>query len=221
VGNPHGLGDSITVGVVSAIGRSAKMQNGATLRNLIQTDAAINIGNSGGALLNLDGELMGINVSLLPSAKGIAFAISADQVAASLQRCVGRAPPPNPLPPIDPEFTLPPPPPSLPKDRVAVPAPDGVGLPPPAVVTPMRPEDLGLTVEDTGTRVVVKKVLRNTPAEIAGLLVGDVILEIDGRPVEAAMELALAFSASEPGRGFYLQIRRGNEEKQAVLIAPK
>ena len=70
---PLRTGDTITVGVVSALGRDAKMSSGVSLRGLIQTDASINTGNSGGALLNLDGELIGVIVSLLPSASGIAF----------------------------------------------------------------------------------------------------------------------------------------------------
>ena len=59
IGNPRGLGDTITVGVVSALGRDAKLSRKASLYDLIQTDASINTGNSGGALLNLDGELLG------------------------------------------------------------------------------------------------------------------------------------------------------------------
>ena len=98
IGNPRGLGDTITVGVVSAMGRDAKMTNGVSLRGLIQTDASINTGNSGGALLNLDGELMGVIVSLMPQTTGIAFAIPANRVCPLLTKVAGR-PPRNELAP--------------------------------------------------------------------------------------------------------------------------
>ncbi|MEZ6006652.1 MAG: trypsin-like peptidase domain-containing protein [Planctomycetota bacterium] len=99
IGNPRGLGDTITVGVVSAIGRDARMSTGVELTGLIQTDASINTGNSGGALLNLDGELMGVIVSLLPESSGIAFAIPASKVCPLVTRVAGSSPEANPLPP--------------------------------------------------------------------------------------------------------------------------
>ena len=98
IGNPYGLGDSVTVGIVSALGRQASLPTGYTIRNLIQTDASINLGNSGGALLNLDGELMGVNSSIHPSAQGIAFSVPGDAVLELLDRNLGaraRPSPPN------------------------------------------------------------------------------------------------------------------------------
>lgn len=231
IGNPHGLGDTITVGVVSALGRTAKMQSGVALQNLIQTDASINTGNSGGALLNLDGELIGINVSLLPSAMGIAFAICADDVDALLMRATGRTPPENALPDVEREDvrTLPPqfdatlrpsPTPAPPTSPAPRSAPRLPPTPRP-VITPLRPNDFGFDLEDTGSRVVVNRVDRGQAAGIAGLRVGDVLLAIDGRPVEAVIDLLLAFSASRPGREYYLSVRRLGEPADLVLVAPK
>lgn len=233
IGNPHGLGDSITVGVVSAVGRTAKMQSGVTLRNLIQTDASINTGNSGGALLNLDGELIGINVSLLPSATGIAFAICSDDVQALLRRATGRTAPANALPteaepepapePIRPQIE------ATPKPRTPSPSPAPRAAPakpapapaPRATVTPLRPADLGFDLEDNGARVIVSRVDRLGAAAIAGLREGDMVLAIDGRPVEAPIDLLLAFSASRPGREYFLNIRRAGHPIDVVLVAPK
>jgi S1-C subfamily serine protease len=240
IGNPHGLGDTITVGVVSALGRQAKMANGVALTNLVQTDASINTGNSGGALLNLDGELIGINVSLLPSAEGIAFAICADQVAALLHRATGRRSPDNPLPgdaraPTSaPEPSRPPvgtgpgatsggPLAGRPPPRVT-PQPPPVAVPQPAPtprVLPLRPEDLGFALEDTGSRVVVVRVDRGSAASIAGMQTGDTMLSIDGRPVESAVDLLLAFSATRPGREYSLSVRRGAQVVELVLVAPR
>jgi len=79
IGNPLWLegGPTVTVGVVSALGRSMEEETLPILHNLIQTDAAINAGNSGGPLLNLRGEAIGINTAVIPSAHGIGFAIAA------------------------------------------------------------------------------------------------------------------------------------------------
>lgn len=74
IGNPFGFSNTVTVGIVSAKGRSLR-DEGVFLDNLIQTDAAINPGNSGGALVNSKGEVVGINVAMRPGAQGIAFAI--------------------------------------------------------------------------------------------------------------------------------------------------
>lgn len=82
-GNPYGLNNTVTVGVVSALHRTVEAPWGALLTGLIQTDAAINRGNSGGPLLNLNGDLMGINTSILSESggsQGIGFAVSARRV---------------------------------------------------------------------------------------------------------------------------------------------
>ncbi len=86
VGNPYGLtgGPTVTLGVVSALGRSIKTEYGI-MRGLIQTDAAINPGNSGGPLINLDGKVVGVNTALIPFAHGIGFAIPSEDAV----RCAG------------------------------------------------------------------------------------------------------------------------------------
>jgi S1-C subfamily serine protease len=78
IGNPFGLSNTVTVGVVSALGRSLKAEE-QTYYDFIQTDASINPGNSGGPLLNIDGELIGINAAIYQKAQGIGFAIPIDR----------------------------------------------------------------------------------------------------------------------------------------------
>jgi serine protease Do len=80
IGHPYGYEDTVSAGIVSALGRQIEEPNGVKLINLIQTNADINPGNSGGPLLNIYGELIGINVAVREGANGIAFSIPADTV---------------------------------------------------------------------------------------------------------------------------------------------
>jgi serine protease Do len=90
IGNPYGFDHSVTAGVVSALGRRIDDERGGTLAtgDLIQTDAAINSGNSGGPLINMDGEVIGINTAIIPFAQGIGFAISINSVKDTLKDIV-------------------------------------------------------------------------------------------------------------------------------------
>ena len=87
IGNPYGFDHTVTAGIVSATGRSLNDRSGRTLAtgDLIQTDAAINSGNSGGPLLDLNGHVVGINTALIPYAQGMSFAIAIDSVKDTLQ----------------------------------------------------------------------------------------------------------------------------------------
>jgi serine protease Do len=80
VGNAYGYTSTVTVGIVSALGRTVRVNERLTYSELIQTDASINPGNSGGALLNIYGELVGLNVAIRAGAQGISFAIPVDKV---------------------------------------------------------------------------------------------------------------------------------------------
>jgi len=84
IGNPYGYSNTVTSGVVSAVGRDIEVSEGFWLRGLIQTDAPINPGNSGGPLLNVNGELIGITTAIRPDAQNIGFAIPVDTLADNL-----------------------------------------------------------------------------------------------------------------------------------------
>ena len=80
IGNPFGFQNTVTVGVVSATGRRLKAPDGREMQNMIQTDAAINFGNSGGPLCDINGSVIGMNTAIIPYGQGLGFAISAETI---------------------------------------------------------------------------------------------------------------------------------------------
>jgi S1-C subfamily serine protease len=184
MGNPLGFEDSVTAGIVSGLNRSIP-SGGRTpaLVDLIQTDAAISPGNSGGALVDANGRVIGINVAYLPPAQtgavSLGFAIPAtvarDVVTQLLERGEVR--------------------------RAYV----GVE---PTQVTPEVAEAFGLSVEEG---VAVEQVVPESPAEQAGLRGGDVIVEIDGEETKTVEDLFARLRDFEPGDTVTLEIVRGDD----------
>jgi S1-C subfamily serine protease len=205
IGNPLGLGETVTVGIISAVGRKAEMPSGYTLRNLIQTDASINRGNSGGALLNLEGALIGINSSTHPGAQGISFTVPADHVRALVERNLAPAGRPAPL------AASP-----APHAAVVAPTPSEV-LPAPAST---KPRSVGVGLKTSNGFAVVTGVDRLSPADIAGLRAGDVIVDVDGKRMGSAGDAVLALASAAPGTTLYLAVSRDGAMKRVILIAP-
>ena len=193
IGNPFGVGQTVTSGIVSALGRSQLGIN--TFENFIQTDAAINPGNSGGALVDVNGHLMGINTAIYSRSggnMGIGFAIpvsTAQQVMREL----------------------------LSKGRVTR---GWIGVEPqdisPELAASFKlPDANGQTLQG----VVITGVLQNGPAAKAGIRPGDVITRVDQQPVGNVSELLTRVAGLEPGKPARLQLWRGQGLSE-VTVTP-
>jgi S1-C subfamily serine protease len=178
IGNPLGFGGSVTAGVVSALGRSLSTRDGRTSRlveNVIQTDAALNPGNSGGALADSRGRVVGINTAVAGIGLGLAVPIDANarRIFASLMRD-GRV-------------------------RRAFLGVVGGSRPLP----PRLASDLG---RRQGLEVV--QLLEGSPAASAGIRPGDLIVELDGSPVEGVGDLQRLLDGEAVGRRVGLRVGR-------------
>ncbi len=188
IGNPFRLEGTVTVGVISAKGRSGlPLPEGPVYQNFIQTDAAINPGNSGGPLCNIRGEVIGINTAiktagLVAGNVGIGFAIPANMVRHVAEQLI--------------------------KKGKVVRGYLGVYI---QELTPQMKEAMG--VKEKG--VLVADVISNTPAEKAGIKPGDVILEYNGKKVSNVRELQVMVADTEPGKRVKIVIWR--KKKRVTL----
>jgi S1-C subfamily serine protease len=194
VGNPLGLDNTVTLGIVSTLKRSSNAIGMSDKRlDFIQTDAAINPGNSGGPLLNGQGEVIGINTAIRADATGIGFAIPINKAKTiSTQLAKG--------------------------EKVSHPY-LGIQM---ATVTPQLaaennsdPNAAFRVPEVNG--VLVVRVLPNTAAAKAGMRRGDVILDVDGNPVSSAEDLQNMVESSHVSQRLNLTIERRGKSRQVVI----
>lgn len=181
LGSPMGFQQTVTAGIVSGLGRSLRTQSGRTIDNIIQTDAALNPGNSGGPLLNTRGEVIGVNTAIIRPAQGICFAI-----ASNLARWVAAW---------------------LIKDGRLRRSYLGVGgqtVPLLRAVT--RPYHI-----DQATGVMAQTVASDSPAVVAGLRAGDIIIALDTHPVKTLTDLHQLLTADLIDRPASLTVLRHTE----------
>ena len=188
IGNPYGLTKSVTQGIVSATGRG--LLNLTTFENFIQTDAAINAGNSGGALINVDGELVGINTAVLAQdsgTEGIGFAIPVDLVRGVVAELKKHG-------------------------RVIR---GWMGLEPDDLTNAERTA-MGI---EGNVGILLSDVYEGGPAAAANLKRGDVIVAINGDPIFSQRQARLLVAGASPGDEVELTGVRGGERFTTTVIA--
>jgi serine protease DegS len=191
IGNPFGVGKTVTMGIVSATGRNQLGIN--SIEDFIQTDAAINPGNSGGALVNAQGELIGINSAIYSKSggsEGIGFAIPVSLALGVLEHVL--------------EYG------KVMRGWLGVEGQD---------ITPELAESFGLTIENA---VLIAGVVKDSPAASAGLKPGDIITELDGKPIESAYSAFNHIAGQLPGTEVSITgLRGGSGFKTRVKIAER
>ena len=184
IGNPLGFDATVTAGVVSALGRSLRAQNGRMMDDVIQTDAALNPGNSGGPLVSSTGEVIGINTAVIAGAQGICFAVAANTARFVLGEIIRHG-----------------------RVRRAF-----LGVAAGTVPLPRRIA-LRLGFEQA-TGAVVTAVEGGSPADEAGLLSGDIVMAVDGVTVHGADDIVRTLDADRIGRTIPIDVLRRSEKRR-------
>ena len=189
IGNPFGVGQTVTAGIISAVGRSQLGIN--TFENFIQTDAAINPGNSGGALVDSTGQLLGINTAIYSrtpggASLGIGFAIPASTAKQVLEQIMQNG--------------------QVTRGWI------GVGV---QDMTRELSESFKLP-EIRGA--LITEVFRGTPADKAGVKLGDILIAVEGKPVTDSSSMLNLVAALNPGKQATLKVVRSQQETEVKVI---
>ncbi|MBI4406098.1 MAG: Do family serine endopeptidase [Deltaproteobacteria bacterium] len=186
IGSPFALGQSVTVGIVSAKGRSSKYLTGADYGELIQTDAAINPGNSGGPLCTLDAKIMGVNTAIYTRSggyMGIGFAIPSNLAKEVVSKLISEG--------------------KVIRGWLGV------------FIQPLDEElakELGVK-----TGVGIHEVMEESPAARAGLKAGDVVIEVDGKPVKEVTQLQRVITSYKPGQTIKIKVVSYADKKTRTI----
>jgi S1-C subfamily serine protease len=196
IGNPLGLDNTVTTGVISATGRSSNLIGAQDKRvSYIQTDAAINPGNSGGPLLNSRGEVIGMNTAIIQGAQGLGFAIPISTVQRISNQLIATGKVQHPY--------------------------LGIQM---QALSPELKENInsdpnsGLNV-DTDKGVLIRRVIPNSPAAQAGIRAGDIIEKLNGQVVTDAGSVQRVVEDSKIGTDLRMDVRR-NGQSVAISVRP-
>jgi S1-C subfamily serine protease len=187
IGNPLGFESTVTAGVVSALGRSLRAQSGRLIDDVIQTDAALNPGNSGGPLVSSAGEVIGINTAVILGAQGICFAVASNTASFVVTELIRHG-----------------------RVRRA-----SIGVASQTIPLPQRiARAAGLT---SRSGVVIVAIEPESPAAQAGLEQGDVILALDGEPVSGVDDLVRLLNGDRIGHSIELRLLKRGEMRAVIL----
>ena len=188
IGNPMGLQHTVTTGVVSALGRTLRANNGRLIDDVIQTDAALNPGNSGGPLVNSEGKVIGVNTAVVSAAQGLCFAVSSNLAAYVAGQLIihGRV------------------------KRAQL----GVAAQP----VNLTPRMIGANQLKTKTGVYVFEILPDGNFYNTQLRLGDIIVEFEGKPVSTVDALHKYLNEEMVGKRISLGVLRGGRKEMITVI---
>ena len=189
IGNPLGLNNTVTAGIISGTGRSSSAIGATDKRvSYIQTDAAINPGNSGGPLLNASGQVIGMNTAILRGTQGLGFAIPINTAQRIAKELIATGKAEHPF----------------------------LGVQMVELTSQLKKEiqsDPNATFQlDTDKGSLIARVIRNSPAATAGIRPGDVIQSVNGKAVRTPSEVQQALDTTRVGDSVRLQVRRGSQD---------
>jgi serine protease DegQ len=190
IGNPFGVGQTVTMGIISALGRNNLRIN--NFENFIQTDAAINFGNSGGALIDTNGNLLGINSAIYSQtggSVGIGFAIPVSTAKSVMEAIIASG--------------------HVVRGWIGVESQE---------ITPELAESFGL---QRTSGAIIAGVVRNGPADRAGIKPGDILLSVDGKDVHDTNEMLNLIAALQPGGKATMRVLRKSRETDLAVTVGK
>jgi S1-C subfamily serine protease len=190
IGNPLGFEATVTAGVVSALGRSLRAKNGRLIEDVIQTDAALNPGNSGGPLVSSRGEVIGINTAVIMGAQGICFAVASNTASLVMGQLIRHG-----------------------RVRRA-----SIGIAAQHASLSRRVQVATGIAQAAGA--MIASVEAGSPADGAGLLMGDTIVALDGRPVTGVDDLVRLLDEDRIGRSVTIDVVR-NGRARAFEVTPR
>ncbi len=182
IGNPMGLQHTVTAGIVSALGRTLRANNGRLIDDIIQTDAALNPGNSGGPLVNSEGKVIGVNTAVVSAAQGLCFAVSSNLTAYIVGQLIIHG--------------------KVKRARL------GVAAQPVNLTQRM----IGANNLKTVTGVYVFEILADANVNNNQVRVGDIIVEFDGRPVATLDQLHKYLNEDSIGKRVEMGVLRGGRK---------
>ncbi|MFL5738874.1 MAG: S1C family serine protease [Flavisolibacter sp.] len=188
IGNPYGLQQTITTGVVSAVGRSLRAGNGRLIDDVVQTDAALNPGNSGGPLLNSEGAVIGVNTAIIPSAQGICFAVSSNLASYIAGQLIMKG-----------------------KVHRAI-----IGIAGQTIHLSERMREYNRLTNRTG--IYVFEVIKINALNYRRIQYGDIIVQFNGRPVESIDRLFKFLSEDTIGIPIHLGLLREGKLEEVVIV---
>jgi S1-C subfamily serine protease len=188
IGNPLGFESTVTTGVVSALGRSLRSRSGRLIDDVIQTDAALNPGNSGGPLVSSHGEVVGINTAVIMGAQGICFAVASNTANFVLGELVRHG-----------------------RVRRAY-----IGIAAQQFSLSRRLRHAASLVQESA--VMIASIEPGSPAERAGLRAGDIILALDGTAVTGADDLIRILAGEKIGRKVEVETLRNGSRHALSLV---